>query len=78
MLLSVGARSFTSAHSHQARGIAADPNDPYSRRPVYANGERGPKLDLRAVLADFLVEINLPGMIRAAVNEAMRSAAKPW
>jgi hypothetical protein len=43
------------------------------------DGSRSPKIDLRAVLSDFLVEIDLPSMVREAVAEAVRaSALKPW
>jgi len=42
-------------------------------------GERGPKLDLRPMLAEFLREIDLEGMVQAAVTDAMRTAAlRSW
>jgi hypothetical protein len=45
----------------------------------YANGERGPKLDLRPMLADFLREIDLDGMVREAVAAELRAnPLRPW
>jgi hypothetical protein len=52
-----------------------DPDDPYSRRPIYANGERGPKIDCRPMFESFLREIDLAGLVREAVAEAVRAEA---
>jgi hypothetical protein len=56
-----------------------DREDRYAIRAEMADGSRSPKIDLRAVLSDFLREIDLPGMVNAAVTEAMRAEAmKLW
>src|SRR5262249_15913916 len=56
-----------------------DAEDRYAIRAEMTDGSRSPKINLRAVLSDFLVEIDLPSMIDAAVAEQLRlNALKLW
>ena len=43
-----------------------------------ADGSRSPKLDCRQMFESFLREIDLAGMITAAVSEALRANALQW